>query len=236
MGTETDPRLSDKQYDEGYYWAHDGSWLLGTPPCQYNQILLRIARLQGLDTLALARMLGICNIAMADAGIVAWAAKYEHKYPRPVLAIRRTVDQGWKPLGSPRTNREFPPPSAFEGNVTVQSLLGSSGTAPDTPTAQSLLGASGAGPGCSPGQPATPHAKAAFTPNFPAYPSGHATFGRAFVEALREAKITSDIVSVGAVLVSEELNGLAIDNFKNELATLSTAKVQHTSRYRHRKP
>ena len=35
----------------------------------------------------MARLLALCNIAMADAGIVCWEAKYRYKIWRPVLGI-----------------------------------------------------------------------------------------------------------------------------------------------------
>lgn len=59
------------------------------------------------------------------------------------------------------------------------------------------------------GSPATNQpAKSAFTPNFPAYPSGHATFGTA---ALRVAALALNIPdSFGFSFVSDELDGVAI--------------------------
>src|SRR5262249_33488375 len=61
----------------------------------------------------LARFLALVNVAMADAGISAWEAKYHYLYPRPVTFIRTTdldqTDEGkadprWTPLGAPVTN------------------------------------------------------------------------------------------------------------------------------------
>lgn len=59
--------------------------------------------------------------------------------------------------------------------------------------------------------------KAAFTPNFPAYPSGHATFGAACFDAYRRyrqahlANVPPDRINL--TFVSDELNGFSIDNF-----------------------
>ena len=54
-----------------------------------------------------ARMLALLNIAMADAGIVSWDAKFFYELCRPVTAIRNAADDGnplteadadWTPL------------------------------------------------------------------------------------------------------------------------------------------
>jgi hypothetical protein len=51
-----------------------------------------------------------------------------------------------------------------------------------------------------------------FTPPFPAYPSGHATFGGALFETLRNFYGTDDIAFS---FVSDELNGVTVDNQGN---------------------
>ena len=120
------------QTQQGLFWSYDAI-STGTPPVHYDQIAATIA-LQEHNTLAEnARMFGLVNVAMGDAGIAAWDAKYSYNFWRPITAIRladadgnpaTTADPSWTPLGSP------------------------------------------GGPG-----------NAAFTPPFPGYVSGHATFG-----------------------------------------------------------
>ncbi|HYP25115.1 MAG TPA: chloroperoxidase [Blastocatellia bacterium] len=51
-----------------------------------------------------------------------------------------------------------------------------------------------------------------FTPPFPAYPSGHATFGGALFETLRRFYGTDDVTFT---FVSDELNGVTVDNEGN---------------------
>jgi vanadium chloroperoxidase len=55
-----------------------------------------------------------------------------------------------------------------------------------------------------------------FTPNFPAYPSGHATFGAAAFQIVRnfykKGKYGPDDLAAGLEFVSEELNGINFDN------------------------
>jgi hypothetical protein len=121
----------------GHFWGYDIGGL-GPPPVLYNEIAQVVAANHGNTLNDNARLFALVNIAMADAGIVAWDAKYVYDFWRPVTAIRSPVDDGnpgttedpaWTPLGAP--------------------------------------------------------APSPFTPPFPAYTSGHATFGGALFETLR---------------------------------------------------
>lgn len=173
------------------FWAYDGARGIGTPPRLYNQHVVRIAMNDGLkdsgkDDLEWGRLLGRCNVALADAARICWAAKYRFRVWRPVRAIRtgrydleRLIDRAWVPYGSPRTNR---PPS-----------------------------------------PPQPEEIPQFTPNFPAYPSGHATFGGACFTALRLWRKskglggpTGDALN-DALLGSDELNGVSTDHVRPEV-------------------
>ena len=187
----------------GIYWGYDGAIDLGTPPRLYNQIVLEVAKQQG--TIAnegdLVRLLTFINVAMADAGILAWEQKYKHDLWRPVVGIRESdrsmgplgeldpsfdqnCDTGWLPLGAPSTNSNNP------FNQTVDAYP------------------------CQ-------HIRTAmvknFTPPFPAYPSGHATFGAAALHITRLfynvpiGDRASDNLFNGT-FVSEEFNGFNKDN------------------------
>ncbi|TIQ61993.1 MAG: hypothetical protein E5X41_30560 [Mesorhizobium sp.] len=223
----------------GLYWAYDGARLLGTPPRLYNLIVRNIADQAQLGIPELARLLALCNLAMADAGIVAWKAKYDYKVQRPVVAIR-AVDKTWRPLGAPRTNpKEFSAVFSTKFIATAESLLGAG-------LSELLLQA----PGLSASQArqstfrsplfdhqkqsepvieseadrvpsGLPYADAAFTPNFPAYPSGHATFGSACFNVLkaRLKALGQDDDAVSMNFVSEEVSEGTIDNFRNEPRT-----------------
>lgn len=177
-----DDRRTPEQTLEGIYWAYDGAVGLGTPPRLYNQIIREVARAQGNDTDRNARLFALVNVAMADAGILAWEQKYIHELWRPVVGIREHdpsfgpgatcgandldagADPEWLPLGAPNTN-------TLAKN---------------------------------------------FTPSFPAYPSGHATFGAAAFHVtrlfygVRDRK--DDDLFEGRTFVSDELNGASRDN------------------------
>lgn len=195
----------------GLFWAYDGPRLIGTPPRLYNQIARQIANADNMSIPEMARLLALCNLAMADGGIVCWEAKYRYKVWRPVMGVQNAADNpdpDWRPLGAPRTN-----PRQFALGRDTQTR----------PTAQSLLGGSSrtALPDASP--TTLDYKEAAFTPNFPAYPSGHATFGAACFEMLKkiraerpETRRDPDRLPPNEEYVSDELNGVSIDNFSNE--------------------
>jgi hypothetical protein len=195
----------------GLFWAYDGARLIGTPPRLYNQIVRQIADDDGMSVQEMARLFALCNLAMADAGIVAWEAKYRYNVWRPVVAIRHSQygsGGDWRPLGSPRTN-----PTQFALGKDTQARA----------TAQNFLGASENGILPEPASRNLPYKLAAFTPNFPAYPSGHATFGSACFNILKKVRAEREPtrsapsrLSGFTDFVSDELNGISIDNFKNE--------------------
>lgn len=186
MGTlpdEYDRRTPDETLT-GIFWAYDGAVGLGTPPRFYNQIIKALAKSKDNSLEDNARLFALVNVAMADAGILAWDQKYKHNLWRPVVGIREhdrsmgitgvgnnsidvDCDPSWLPLGSPKTNE----------------------------------------PG-----------KKNFTPPFPSYPSGHATFGaaafhmtRLFYNVLPGGTNDDDLLN-DLVFVSEESNGISKDN------------------------
>ena len=104
-----------------------------TPPRISTDALVQIAA-EGIEWMELARLLALINVAMADAGLVAWKAKYDYEFARPITAIREAGFPTWTPLCAPASNKIGPN----------------------------------------------------FTPPFPAYASGHATFGAALFQILRK--------------------------------------------------
>ena len=169
----------------GVYWGYDGAAELGTPPRLYNQIVLKVAAEQKNTTADNARLLAFVNVAMADAGILAWEEKYRYDLWRPVVGIREhdksmgpsmthqstndisdDCDPAWLPFGAPNSNK-------IAKNV---------------------------------------------TPPFPAYPSGHATFGAAAFHITRlfygvkPGNRQPDKLFDKLEFVSDEHNGVSRDN------------------------
>lgn len=85
----------------GTFWAYDGTPTLCAPPRLYNQITMHIADQMGTssDPLALARLLALVNVAMADTAITVWESKFFYQYWRPVAGIRES-DLGTGPSGA----------------------------------------------------------------------------------------------------------------------------------------
>ena len=80
--------------------AHFWSDLTGvsvTPPGHWWEIALRVSGQQGLSLTADARLFGALGVALADAAVVSWDAKYLYHEWRPVTAIQQT-DPAWAPL------------------------------------------------------------------------------------------------------------------------------------------
>ncbi len=175
----------------GLYWGYDGARGLGTPPRLYNQILAKIAASMGNTEAQNARLFGLANAAMGDCGIYAWRDKYLHDLWRPVVGIREDDTQS-------------------VGPSVTDAIANKSVTPP-----------------CDPfwlpyGRPATNKpGEYNRTPDFPAYPSGHATFGAAVFEIARlfykeldpgahpYSQTQEDNISF--TFVSDEMDGKAID-------------------------
>ncbi|HVG17557.1 MAG TPA: vanadium-dependent haloperoxidase, partial [Blastocatellia bacterium] len=176
-GVITPTERTPEQTEAGIYWAYDGTPSLCAPPRLYNQITVQIADQMGSNTVELARLLALVNVAMADAGVASWDSKFFYQCWRPITGIRE-ADAGTGPTG------------IGDGNA---------GTVCD-PTFTPL------------GAPASNLNGPNFTPPFPAYPSGHATFGGALFQTLRKFYGTDNIAFT---FVSDEFNGVTKDNGGN---------------------
>lgn len=169
-----------EQTEVGLFWAYDRVGL-GTPLSLYNDTLRTVAEQQGNTTAENAKLFAKASVAMADAAIVAWNAKFDYDYWRPVTGIRdgdldgnplTEADPNWTPLGAPDGVDEI-----------------------------------------------------GFTPPFPTYISGHATFGGALFESLIEFYGTDNIEFS---LSSEELSILMADPELQELYGLSLEDAERT--------
>jgi hypothetical protein len=98
-GSTTPTQRTDDQASIGIYWAYDGMPSLCAPPRLYNQIAMVVADQMGTEYVELARLLALVNVAMADAGIAIWEAKYHYQFWRPVTGIRE-ADEGSGPTGA----------------------------------------------------------------------------------------------------------------------------------------
>jgi len=74
------------------FWA-DGAGTV-TPPGHWNEIALQIAADQGNSLTANARLFALLNVALVDASIAAWDAKYEFGLWRPETAVEKAAQDG----------------------------------------------------------------------------------------------------------------------------------------------
>jgi membrane-associated phospholipid phosphatase len=170
----------------GLYWGYDGANKLGTPPRLYNLVVVATTEFGDLKPGAKLNVLAAINAAMADAGIAAWHWKFVYDFWRPVTAIRE-ASAGWGPsgLGDGNTLRNFSGDPFWKP-------LGAPRSNPIVPFAAGAAGDN-------------------LTPNFPAYPSGHATFGTACFQTFA-ALVGKSTDAISVTFVSEELDGMTTDN------------------------
>ncbi|KAB2668332.1 MAG: vanadium-dependent haloperoxidase [Verrucomicrobia bacterium] len=105
LGATNGTARTREQTEIAWFWA-DG---VGTesPPGRWNEVAQQLALARKLSTAETARLLALLNLALADAGIACWDAKYAHNYWRPIAAIRAAASDGnpdtapdpqWRPL------------------------------------------------------------------------------------------------------------------------------------------
>jgi hypothetical protein len=78
------------------YWA-DNAGATGTPPGHWIAIVGQIARNDRLSLAAAAEAYARVGIAVHDAFIQCWHAKYVYNLQRPVTYINRNIDPLWRP-------------------------------------------------------------------------------------------------------------------------------------------
>ena len=97
---------TEEETEIAEFWSYDRDDTF-RPPGQWNEIAQEVALEEGNSLEENALLFAKLNVAMADAGIVAWDGKYAFEQLRPVTAIRNadndnnpttTVDPEWEPL------------------------------------------------------------------------------------------------------------------------------------------
>jgi hypothetical protein len=105
LGAAMNSDRTAEQSKIALFWA-DGPGT-ETPPGHWNSIARSISAARGMTLEQSARLFALLNVAMADAAICAWDAKYLFDFWRPVTAIRQgdhdgnpatTGDTAWRPL------------------------------------------------------------------------------------------------------------------------------------------
>jgi hypothetical protein len=125
MGSLTSAARSSDQTIFAWFWQ------IGTASYLWNHVAVSLLRSRGDDRdehgdaegadrgrlLRSARVLGALDVAMADAAIGCWDAKYTYNFWRPITAIREIADDGnaattpdpaWTPLFSTPAHPDYP--------------------------------------------------------------------------------------------------------------------------------
>ncbi|WP_192499067.1 vanadium-dependent haloperoxidase [Skermanella pratensis] len=214
----------------GTFWGYDGVRNLGTPPRLYNQCVRVISKQVGLNPTENARLFALVNMTMADAGIAAWKLKYEVNLCRPVIGVREaahgfgkygnssgtTFAAGSLAMPVPGTTEEIADWLAVEP-AGVSTRYHTRAADPVAMTPEMHFHGD---PAWRPlGAPQTnDEGKFHRTPNFPAYPSGHATFGAAcfltvyhFLKARMDCGGTADPDTLAFAFTSDEYNAVNKD-------------------------
>jgi len=89
--------LTPEQKSAAKFW--EGGEGTALPPGIWMQVVLERLRDEPLTTPRTTRLFATLTVAMADAGVAAWDAKYAYWYPRPENGVRDSgVDPGWEPF------------------------------------------------------------------------------------------------------------------------------------------
>ena len=101
LGVATHSTRTDEQTQIALFWA-DGAGT-ETPPGHWNSIASDVSVAQGNSLEENARLFALLNLALADAAICAWDAKYHFNFWRPVTAIQQ-ADRDGNPSTEPDPN------------------------------------------------------------------------------------------------------------------------------------
>lgn len=93
---EVSQNLTDEQQRIAKFW--EGGEGTALPPGIWNEVVLAFLAHQRLSLPRSARAAALLNVAMDDAGVAAWDAKYTYWGARPENAIRDLgIDPDWEP-------------------------------------------------------------------------------------------------------------------------------------------
>ena len=115
---------TDEQTNRALFWTdHDLR--------QWNDGLLRLAAVRGLDLMQTARMLALAHVSGGDGMIACFDAKYHYMFWRPAAAIvlsgadgklRTEPDATWRPLRTTPNHPEYPAAHACHTSAIVEAL------------------------------------------------------------------------------------------------------------------
>ena len=87
------------------FWSDDHRGITFSPPARWVSIVNQIAIKSEIAASKLTELYLALGIALCDASIICWEAKYKFDRERPQAYINRVIDKNWKPL---HENPNFP--------------------------------------------------------------------------------------------------------------------------------
>lgn len=104
---ETAQTLTPEQAVIARFWADD-AMLSVTPPGHWISIAGQLLAEDGADADRMAEVYARLGVALADAFVACWHAKFEYDLLRPVTYIRKQIDPKWEPLLNTPPFPEYP--------------------------------------------------------------------------------------------------------------------------------
>lgn len=120
---ETVKNATPEQIAIARFWSDD-PMLSMTPPGHWVSIALQVAQKENLPLDRNVDLLARMGIAMADAFVGCWNAKFEYNLLRPITYIKRVIDPKWEPILNTPPFPEYP-----SGHSTVSGAMGAVMTA-----------------------------------------------------------------------------------------------------------
>jgi hypothetical protein len=113
--------LTDEQKNIARFWSDD-PMLSPTPPGHWISIVLQISKRDKLPADRTAQVLARLGIAVADAFIGCWDAKFQYDLLRPITYIRRLIDPKFEPLLNTPPFPEYPSGHSVQSGAAAQVL------------------------------------------------------------------------------------------------------------------
>ena len=104
---ETGKNVTPEQRAIARFWSDD-PMLSMTPPGHWMSIALQILERDNVGLDKSVDVLARLGIAMADAFIGCWHAKFVYDLVRPITYIRRVIDPKWEPILNTPPFPEYP--------------------------------------------------------------------------------------------------------------------------------
>ena len=114
--------LSPEQKATALYWDDSPNGKYITVFGHWTSILSGLLRSHNFPLLKATEVFATMTMAMHEAAILAWKAKYDFKVVRPVTYIQQYIDKNWLPLIATPPHPEFPAAHATLSNAAATAL------------------------------------------------------------------------------------------------------------------